>query len=132
MDFSKGPGQEALFSALTYDPFTYPEDNRNANHGGAVNAIAVRRIGGQRILFLPDWPRNGEVLYRFNAGSEIAIPCGKSPGSPRSGMWCRPPYPRLYLVSGSGTIPAVATDASWTILTPMRSIPLLAALRWTG
>jgi len=77
MDFSKGPGKEATFSALTFDPFTYPEDNRNANHGGAVNATAVRRIGGQRILFLHDWPCHGEMLDRFNAGSEIAIPCGK-------------------------------------------------------
>lgn len=84
MDFSKGPGQEAVYSALTFDPFTYPEDPRNANHGGAVNASAVRRIGGQRVLFLHDWPRNGEIIYRFNAGSEIAIPCGKVGNS---GLW---------------------------------------------
>lgn len=84
MDFSKGPGQEAVFSALTFDPFTYPGDRRNTSNGGGVNATAVRRIGGQRILFLHDWPRNGEMLYRFNAGSEIAIPCGKVSNN---GLW---------------------------------------------
>ena len=52
MDFSKGPGQEAAYGALTFDPFTYPDDKRNSSNGGGVNATTVRRIGGQRILFL--------------------------------------------------------------------------------
>ena len=43
MDFSKGPGQEAVYSALTFDPFTYPEDKRNSSNGGGVNATTVRR-----------------------------------------------------------------------------------------
>ncbi len=84
MDFSKGPGQEAVFSALTFDPFTYPDDKRNTSNGGGVNATVVRRIGGQRILFLHDWARNGEILYRFKEGSEIAIPCGKVTNG---GLW---------------------------------------------
>jgi len=84
MDFSKGPGQEAVYSALTFDPFTYPEDKRNTSNGGGVNATAVRRIGGNRILFLHDWPRNGENVYRFEEGSEIAIPCGQVTNG---GLW---------------------------------------------
>ena len=84
MDFSKGPGQEAVYSALTFDPFTYPDDKRNTSNGGGVNATTVRRIGGQRILFLFEWPRNGWRLYRFNEGSEIAIPCGKVTND---GLW---------------------------------------------
>ena len=84
MDFSKGPGQEAVYSALTFDPFTYPDDKRNTSNGGGVNATTVRRIGGQRILFLYEWPRNGWSLYRFNEGSEIAIPCGRVTNG---GLW---------------------------------------------
>jgi len=84
MDFSKGPGQEAVYSALTFDPFTYPADKRNTSNGGGVNATTVRRIGGKRILFLHDWPRNGWMLYRFKEGSEIAIPCGKVTNG---GLW---------------------------------------------
>ena len=84
MDFSKGPGQEAAYSALTFDPFTYPDDKRNSSNGGGVNATTVRRIGGQRILFLFEWPRNGWMLYRFKEGSEIAIPCGKVTNG---GLW---------------------------------------------
>ena len=84
MGFSKGPGQEAVYSALTFDPFTYPEDKRNTSNGGAVNATVVRRIGGKRILFLHEWARNGWILYRFKEGSEIAIPCGKVTNG---GLW---------------------------------------------
>ena len=76
MDFSKKQGKEASFQALTYDPFSYPADIRNAMHGGAVNATVVRRIAGKRILYLHHWPRHGEQLYRFAEGSEIAIPAG--------------------------------------------------------
>ena len=84
MDFSKGPGQEAVYSALTFDPFTYPADKRNTSNGGAVNATVVRRIGGKRILFLHEHARNGWILYRFKEGSEIAIPCGKVSNG---GLW---------------------------------------------
>lgn len=84
MDFSRGPGQEATFAALTFDPFTYPQDARNSSNGGGVNATVVRRIAGQRLLFLHDWPRNGWNLYRFRQGSEIAIPCGKVAND---GLW---------------------------------------------
>lgn len=84
MDFSKGPGQEAAYQALTFDPFTYPEDKRNTSNGGGVNATTVRRIGGQRVLFLHEWARNGWMLYRFREGSEIAIPCGKVTNG---GLW---------------------------------------------
>ena len=84
MDFTKGPGQEAVYTALTFDPFTYPDDKRNTYNGGAVNATVVRRIGGKRILFLHEHARNGWMLYRFNEGSEIAIPCGKVTNG---GLW---------------------------------------------
>jgi hypothetical protein len=77
LDFSKPPGQEATYQALTFDPFTYPDDKRNTSNGGAVNATVVRRIGGQRFLFLHEWARNGENIYRFRESSEIAIPCGR-------------------------------------------------------
>jgi len=76
MDFSKSNGKEATYVAMTFDPFTYPKDTRNTTNGGANNATAVRRIAGQRIMFLHQWARNGEAIFRFEKNSEIAIPSG--------------------------------------------------------
>ena len=77
LDFSKKLGQEATFIGITYDPFTYPQDRRNATHGGAVNATVVRTVQGQRLLYYHIWARHGEAIYRFNKGSDIAIPCAE-------------------------------------------------------
>ena len=77
LDFTKKPGQEATLLGITFDPFTYPHDRRNATHGGAVNATVVRTVKGQRFLYYHIWARGGEAIYRFNKGSDIAIPCGE-------------------------------------------------------
>ena len=77
LDFSKKLGKEATFVGITYDPFTYPQDRRNATHGGAVNATVVRTVKGQRLLYYHIWARHGEAIYRFNKGSDIAIPCAE-------------------------------------------------------
>ena len=77
LDFSKKLGQEATFVGITFDPFTYPQDRRNATHGGAVNATVVRTVQGQRLLYYHIWARHGEAIYRFAKGSDIAIPAAE-------------------------------------------------------
>ncbi|WP_265594219.1 hypothetical protein [Haloferula sp. BvORR071] len=74
-DPSKPPGKEASYHAFTLNRVKYPEDPRlHIWSGGAW----LRRIGGQRVLFVNDM--NGEHLqvYRFapESDGEIAIPSG--------------------------------------------------------
>jgi hypothetical protein len=73
LDYSKPPGSEAKYEGYTIDRVKYPQDPRL--HVWSAGAW-VRRIGGQRVLFVNDM--NGEHLqvYRFTPGSEVAIPCG--------------------------------------------------------
>jgi hypothetical protein len=63
----------ARYIAYTVDRFRFPDDPRlRIWSAGAW----VRRIDGERFLFVNDM--NGEHLqiYRFGAGSEVAVPCG--------------------------------------------------------
>ncbi len=75
MDYSKPPGAEWSYTGYTIHRFEYPQDPRL--HIWSAGAW-VRRIGGQRILFVSDM--NGEYLqvYRFQPKThgQIAIPGG--------------------------------------------------------
>lgn len=75
LDYSKAAGQEWSYLGYTIGRFKYPEDPRL--HLWSAGAW-VRRIGGQRILFVNDM--NGERLqvYRFSprTDGEVAIPSG--------------------------------------------------------
>ncbi len=74
-DPKQAPGKEASYQGFTLNRVKYPEDPRlHIWSGGAW----LRRIGGQRVLFVNDM--NGENLqvYRFapESDGEIAIPSG--------------------------------------------------------
>jgi hypothetical protein len=73
LNYSQPASQEWRYAGSTVNRFKYPQDPRL--HIWSAGAW-VRRIGGQRILFVNDM--NGEHLqvYRFAAGTdgEIAIP----------------------------------------------------------
>lgn len=75
LDYSRPAGQEWTYAGYTVNRFKYPQDPRL--HIWSAGAW-VRRVGGQRILFVNDM--NGEHLqvYRFASESdgEIAIPSG--------------------------------------------------------
>ena len=77
MDFSKPPGQDVTYKGYTFDPHTYPDDPRIDVNDMRCNAAAVRRIHGQRFLFVQKQPRAARYIYRFAANSEVAIPCGE-------------------------------------------------------
>ena len=75
LDYAKPAGREWNYAGFTVDRFRFPQDPRL--HLWSAGAW-VRRIGGQRTLFVNHM--NGEHLqvYRFAPGSEgeIAIPSG--------------------------------------------------------
>jgi len=98
LDYAKPPGREWSYAGYTIERFKYPQDPRL--HLWSAGAW-VRRIGGQRVLFVNDM--NGERLqvYRFapETDGEVAIPSGLfaknhikemdgwPPNQPESGAW---------------------------------------------
>lgn len=98
LDYAKPPGREWSYAGYTIARFKYPQDPRL--HLWSAGAW-VRRIGGQRVLFVNDM--NGERLqvYRFapKTDGEVAIPSGLfaknhikemdgwPPNQPENGAW---------------------------------------------
>jgi hypothetical protein len=74
LDYSKAAGAEWAYRSYTVNPWKYPDDPRL--HLSPTNAL-VRRIGGQKFLFVSDMTGEFLHVYRFNAKSdgETAIPC---------------------------------------------------------
>ena len=74
MDWRRPDGWQWSHTAFTLNPLRYPDDAR-ANGFGAV--AWVRRIDGQRLLYLFDQDSNALAIYRFDSKQgETAIPCG--------------------------------------------------------
>jgi hypothetical protein len=88
MNYANPPGQEWTYKGLTLDRYSYPDDGRLHEYdAGGWGAAIVRRIGGQRILFLTTQYGGYLGIFRFDPNSEIAIPSGlmmkmHPPGSP--------------------------------------------------
>ena len=74
MDYSKPTGQEWTYKGMTLDGQTYPNDPRVTAEKTA--AVSVRRVGGQRFMYMTDNNMKYLYFYRFVPTSEIAIPCG--------------------------------------------------------
>jgi hypothetical protein len=98
LDFAQPPGREWSYSGYTVGRFRYPEDPRL--HLWSAGAW-VRRLGGQRVLFINDMNAERLQVYRFTPATdgEVAIPSGlfaKShlkenagwpPHQPKRGEW---------------------------------------------
>lgn len=84
MDYNKPPGKSWSFSAVTVDPFKYPDDPRLQF---SLESVWFRRIGGKRFLYLSDMFSQCLVVMRFEDNSEIGIPTAF--------------YPLLYSDTGS-------------------------------
>lgn len=75
MDYSRPAGQEWKLAALTHDPDTYPHDLRIVDNTGYLpGGVQVRVAGGHRLMFVRDQRYYAIMIYRFRAGSEIAVP----------------------------------------------------------
>lgn len=73
LDFSQPPGKGWSFDAFTLDRFAYPNDPRL--HLSAECVLAVREFDHRRYLYLSDMYSRFVIVYRFEADSEIAVPC---------------------------------------------------------
>ncbi len=72
MDYTKPPGQSWKFAAVTLDPFRFPDDPRAHM---PLETAYYRIIGGKRFLFCTSMTNAYIAVFRFEQGSEIAIPC---------------------------------------------------------
>ncbi len=95
MDWNQPHRQEQRYIGFTFDPFTYPTDWRNWYGWGNYNSedpadwdaridaqfnVLVRNMPddqgvNHRYLYVENMHSAGLLIYRFEAGSEIAIPC---------------------------------------------------------
>jgi len=71
MDYSKVPGKSTSFTGVTLDPFRFPNDPRVRNQ---FESPWVRRINGQKFLYLTNMYGGELYILRFEPNSEIAIP----------------------------------------------------------
>lgn len=72
MDYTQPPGKSSKWAGVTFDPFTYGDDPRVNN---AYAMLGIRRINGQRFMFCGTMYGSVVAVYRFEEGSEIAVPC---------------------------------------------------------
>ncbi|WP_414754161.1 hypothetical protein [Anabaena sp. CCY 9910] len=84
IDSSKPKGQQLTYKAYTLNGFKYPQDPRLHI---SPDATFVRRINGERFLFLLDPYSNALEIYRFNPSKDgnIAIPAGMFVGKNNEG-----------------------------------------------
>jgi hypothetical protein len=76
MDYSAGIGAEATYEACTLDAASYPHDLRiYTNPSSLIGGMRVVRTGGSKFLFVWTQAKGYMMAYRFEPGSEIAIPC---------------------------------------------------------
>ena len=86
--------------AFTHDRVKYPNDLRSFDRGLDRDNVWIRYVNGQKFMVVAGGGSEGKplVVYRFEQGSEIAIPCAaygrnqqssaeKFPGLPDSGEW---------------------------------------------
>jgi hypothetical protein len=78
-DPEKPPGESWRYAASTYDPERFHDDPRT--HIWSAGAW-VRRIEKQRFLFVTEMNGGPLQVYRFEDGSETAVPCALFSGRP--------------------------------------------------
>ena len=76
MDYSKENGKEQTYAACLLDQDKYPEDPRI--HQSLDGGVWIRRINGQKFMFVGEMYSGFIFIYRFNESTdgEIAIPSG--------------------------------------------------------
>ncbi len=82
MDLSKPAGEDWIWKSSTINFLTYPNDPRKLiNHNDLVSSPFVRRINGQKFLFVTNMVTNWLHVYRFEEGSETGIPAAVFAGA---------------------------------------------------
>lgn len=73
MDYAMPPGREWEYVGFTLDRERFPHDPRL--HFGADTSW-VRNVNGHKLMYMTNMYSSFLLVYRFEADSEIAIPCG--------------------------------------------------------
>jgi len=91
LDYSQPPGSDWTYTGYTINPWKYPDDPRL----GWSTDLWVRRIQGQKFLFVSDMTGDLMRIFRFNpkTDGEIAIPCGLVSRTHRNSAPQAKPYP---------------------------------------
>ncbi len=77
MDYTKPDGQQWTWKGWTLDRKTYADsDKRLRNDGGHLSGVVMRRLEGQKFLYVSNMSGGGYSIYRFTDTDEIAVPCG--------------------------------------------------------
>lgn len=86
MDYSKENGLEQEFKSAIFNYDKYNDDARG--HFSVDGGVWVRRINGQKFLFLGQMYKGFMFIYRFNEATDgdIAIPCGAIMQHSRDGL----------------------------------------------
>lgn len=71
MDYSQPQGSDWTQTAITINPFLYPNDPRLVT--SVEDGFAIKNINGKKYMFMTDMPTNMLWVYRFDG--EIAVPC---------------------------------------------------------
>jgi hypothetical protein len=71
-----GPGSEASLTAVTFDPFRYPDDPRLERR--ACYAVYPRLIGGTQLLYADTQYGNGFTIFAGAPGTDILHQVGSS------------------------------------------------------
>ncbi|MBK8475235.1 MAG: hypothetical protein IPL39_02705 [Opitutaceae bacterium] len=92
MDYTKPPGQSWALEGVTLDPFRFPDDPRLHM---PLETTYYRIIGGQRFLVGTSMAGKYIAFFRFEEGSEIAIPCALfyTFDSGQGSLWASGKYP---------------------------------------
>jgi hypothetical protein len=91
IDYTKSePGREWSYQGYTMDRLRFPQDPRL--NGRKHNTAWIRTIEGRRFMFGTDMYSGFVSIYRFEEGSEIAIPCGMFIGRTERNRMSFPPH----------------------------------------
>ena len=71
LDYSKPQGSDWAQTAMTINPFLFPDDQRLVS--GTADCYAIKHINGKKYMFLTDMFCNTLSVYRCDG--EIAVPC---------------------------------------------------------
>jgi len=83
MDYSKLAGDDTAYTAVTQHPFKYPDDSRLHIFSPIPHAQTIRRLEGQKFLFVSGQGGAPLSVFRFDPENdgEIGIPCALFAGN---------------------------------------------------
>lgn len=73
INYGNQPGNIGTYFSDTYNPFQYPDDLRTSST--SIGTAQIQYVQGHKFLLVSNQAGVAYEIYRFNPGSEIAVPC---------------------------------------------------------